>query len=183
MTMVYIMPDFYFSTLLYHDMILQLTEWSSYFSATCGSAATLTGLIFVGASISLQRILALPKLTGRALESLLLLIIIIIISSLCLVPGQTYKSAGIEILCIGVALWLVSLRLDIGMLSIAEPEYKRHYRQNMVLMHLAVIPYIIAGILLLREQSCAIYFIVPGFIVSFLKALLDAWVLLIEINR
>lgn len=47
----------------------------------------------------------------------------------------------------------------------------------------AVLPYIIAGIVVLSRGSGGLYWIVPAIIVSFLKAILDAWVLLVEINR
>ena len=53
-----------------------MSEWSNFFMAILGAAAALTGLIFVGVSISLTKILSIPTLPGRALISLTLLLTI-----------------------------------------------------------------------------------------------------------
>ncbi|MEI9934528.1 MAG: hypothetical protein WDM71_06665 [Ferruginibacter sp.] len=39
------------------------------------------------------------------------------------------------------------------------------------------------GIILIAVGANGLYWIVPAFIFSFIKSVLDAWVLLVEINR
>ena len=52
-----------------------------------------------------------------------------------------------------------------------------------LLAEAALLPYIAAGFLMIAQGSDGVYFVVPAFLVSLVSAILDAWVLLIEINR
>ena len=52
-------------------------SWADFFSAELGAAAALTGLVIVGISINIARILAEPGLPGRAAETLVLKLVII----------------------------------------------------------------------------------------------------------
>ncbi len=45
-----------------------MTGWENFFVAEVGASAALAGLIFVGVSINLNRILSLPRLPDRALR-------------------------------------------------------------------------------------------------------------------
>ena len=54
---------------------------------------------------------------------------------------------------------------------------------NMTLTQFALLPYIVAGIIVLTRDAGGLYWLVPAIIISFIKAILDAWVLLVEINR
>jgi|SRR5579862_2170449 len=157
--------------------------WTNFFSAVAGAAATLTGLIFVGVSISLARILSIPSLPDRALQSLMLLGTVLITSLLYLVPGQSIRLLGIELFLIGILAWPIALKLDLGMLRNSNSLYKGKFRLNMLLTQLAVLPYIVAGTIAICRGPKGLYWLVPGLLFSFAKAVLDAWVLLVEINR
>ena len=45
-------------------------DWAAFFTAQLGAAATLGGLIFVGLSLNLEKILSFPALPNRALFAL-----------------------------------------------------------------------------------------------------------------
>jgi len=160
-----------------------MTDWGNFFVGLVSAAAALTGLIFVGVSISLSRILAFPHLSGRALESLVLLMNIVLISSLCLVPGQSFRAIGLEVLLTGLLVWVITLLLDIRMLRAAAAELRRHYRRNVIFTQFAMLPYLLAGVMILTSGQTGIYFLIPGIFISLVKALTDAWVLLVEIHR
>jgi modulator of FtsH protease len=160
-----------------------MNGWENFFIAEVGASAALAGLIFVGVSINLTRILSLPRLPNRALLALILLLTILVISSLLLVPGQSLIFAGIEVLVIGLVTWILTTALDVNTLQKTEPRYRRPFASNMVLSQLAAVPYVIAGITTLASGAAGLYWLVPAVIFSFIKAIADAWVLLVEINR
>jgi hypothetical protein len=52
-----------------------------------------------------------------------------------------------------------------------------------VLAQVAVLPLLVAGISLLLLTGGGLYWLVPGVLLCILMAVLDAWVLLVEILR
>ena len=151
--------------------------------ATVGSAAALTGLIFVGVSINITKILSFPKLPDRALLSLVLLLNILVVCSLMLIPGQSYIVVGVEILVISLSVYSFVTGMDRGIYKYTDPEYKKQYRISMVYNQLSLLPYIASAVAILITKENGLYWLVPGIIISFIKAVVDAWVLLVEINR
>src|ERR1700689_3811629 len=119
-----------------------MEEWKDFFVAITGASAALTGLIFVGISINLARILSLPSLPRRASETLILLTTLLIASVLCLIPKHPVVLIGIEFLSIGIVLWVITLMLDIGMLRQTTADNKKHFKLNILLTQLSVLPYI-----------------------------------------
>jgi hypothetical protein len=84
-----------------------MDEWHDFFLAQAGAAGVLTGLVFVAVSINLQEILSEPGsgLPGRAAEALILLVGVLTASILLLVPGQSKRAVGVEVLAVGLAAW------------------------------------------------------------------------------
>jgi len=160
-----------------------MNGWENFFIAEVSASAALLGLIFVGVSINLTRILSISGLPNRALLALIILLTILVISSLLLVPEQISTLIGTEILVVGLIAWIIATSIDVSILRTRQRQYRLSYMVNIVLTQFALLPYIIAGIIVLTRGVDGLYWVVPAIIFSFIKAILDAWVLLVEINR
>ena len=157
--------------------------WESFMLPQVSAAAVLTRLIFIGVSISLSKILPSPRLPNRALQALILLLAILVMGSLLLVPGQPLVVYGVEVLVVGLLVWAALTALDVSSVRKAEIQFRRISIGNLILNQVTVLPYMIAGIAMLTLGSNGFYWIVLGIMFSFIKALLDAWVLLVEVHR
>ena len=160
-----------------------MNEWHDFFVSSAGAAAALAGLIFVGISISLSKILNTPSLPNRAFIALTLLLTILVVSLMRLIPHQSLHIFGLVSLLVSVICWVIVAILDIRIFKTREPQFKLLYSLTMLLNQIAATPYLIGAILLLNGLECGMIWIAVSIIFSFIKAVLDAWVLLIEINR
>lgn len=148
-----------------------------------GAAATLTGLVFVAVSLNSRQILTFPGLSGRAAESVLQLLQVFFISTVALVPGQRAAIFAIEILTIAGFSWIVQVVGQVRYLKSKAGHPWSWIVYRAVLSQLATIPFFIAGISVLAGKCAGIYWLVAGFILSFVAAMVSAWVLLVEILR
>lgn len=158
-------------------------RWTNFFAAETSASAALTGLVFVAISINLQQIVKNPLLTARSLKALVTLTAILLISSLCLVPGQSLHALATELAIIGLLFWISAAVLQHR--SIHNNSYigRKTRIFHMVLAHASALPMILAARSLLVARGFGLYWLVAGTLISFVSALLDAWVLLIEIQR
>lgn len=158
-------------------------QWSSFFAAEVSAAAALTGLLFVSISINLMRIVELPTLVARAAKSLATLLTVLITAIFCLVPGQSSYLLGCEVASVGVVAWIFVLVLQVKA-TVKNPYINR--RETVVLYCISQassLPFIIGGISLIAMRGGGLYWLLVAVVASLLDAVLDAWVLLIEIQR
>ena len=106
-------------------------DWHD-FLAQAGAAGVLTGLVFVGVSINLEKIMSQPALglAGRAGEALILLVAVLTASVLLLVPGQGTMIVGVEVLAIGLAAWGLVVAIQLLRLKgwqAMEPDLRRAF--------------------------------------------------------
>jgi modulator of FtsH protease len=159
-----------------------MEAWQNFFLAQVGASAALAGLIFVSVSLSLNQIIGSKTLPALAFRALVLLLQILIISSLMLVP-QDMRWVGFEVLGIGTLVWLTILYFDIRTLFAAGKEYFLRAANRMVMSEFAGLLYVVAGYHTVMTGGQGIYWLVPAVFCAYAVAMLDAWVLLIEVHR
>ena len=86
-----------------------MTEWNYFFATAAGAAAALIGLIFVGVSVNLNKIIVSDTLPLRALISITFLFNILVQALLFLIPKQNDFFLGIEIASISFLI-LIALK-------------------------------------------------------------------------
>jgi len=155
-----------------------MTEWGNFFFAQVGASAALVGLIFVAVSINLTKILAYQGQPGRAFEAIAVLTAILIVSSLLLIPNQSTPLIGVEVLVVSVGTWILITRINIRNYTSIGAQYRAKERTNILFSQLALLPSVIGGVVLLFAGIGGLYLLVIGFMLSFIKALRDAWILL-----
>ncbi len=158
-------------------------EWESLFVAEAGASAALAGLLFVAISINLQQILQVPGLPGRAGEAIVLLLLVLVVSTLGLVPGQSPTLLGAELLGVGLVAWLIVAVIHLRAVRGRVGPSPGVLVGRIVLAQTAVAPLLAAGVSLLLGAGGGLYWLVPGVVLCLVVAVLDAWVLLIEILR
>jgi modulator of FtsH protease len=78
------------------------SPWSDFSVAVVGSAAALTGLLFVAVSINIEQILAIGPLAGRALSTMIHFVVPLVVGILILVPGQSVTALSLKLIGTGV---------------------------------------------------------------------------------
>ena len=160
----------------------QPEQWHDMFVAMAGAAAALTGLIFVAVSINLERVLKFPALPPRAVETLSILVGLLVLSVFVLIPGQSLTALGAEILVLGVILGTALLVKRIRLPRAAGQPLTWTVTPVGVILA-ATLPMAVAGISVLVRGGGGLYWLVAALILGFAGAVLNAWILLVEIHR
>src|SRR5947209_8185379 len=157
------------------ETILQV--WQPFFTAQLGAAATLGGLVFVGLSLNLNKILAYAALPVRAMIALILLLLVLIVSSIGLIPGQELSVIGTEMFIFAITVWGCVTAMDVHVFGKTKLQNRRRYVGNMILLQVATLPYVMGSLMILLKNTSGFYLIAVGVVASFVKAVTDAWVL------
>ncbi len=157
--------------------------WSNFFSALVSAGAALTGLLFVAISINLQRILGAPQLVARAGKALATAMLLPVVAVVCLTPEQTRARLGWEVLILSVA----------GSAGVLFLHWKANRRNTYItalqkvmqttVMLASTVPFGVAGLSLIFGRGGGLYWVTVGAVAAILAPVIDAWVLLVEIQR
>ena len=113
-----------------------------------------------------------------------MLVLQLVVASIALVPDQPRTAATAEGLAVGMTAWIATTAMNRRLVRQAPtPDSRRLARQNMLLLQIATLPYPVGGALLLADTAGALHAIAFGMTMCLVKASVDAWVLLVEINR
>jgi hypothetical protein len=163
--------------------------WHDFFVAQAGAAVAFAGLVLVSISINLERIIKVPGLIGRSAEPLVILFSLFVASSVMLVPDQSTWIYGLAVLALAIMFAIViAIVLRNQRVATLDAETRgivprSSFQARATLCAITAGFLIGAGIVMALGSERGIYFMVPAVISGFLLAFLDAWVLLIEIDR
>lgn len=160
-----------------------MADWAGFLSTEAQAAAGLAGLIFVALSINLPRILATDGLPERAAESVIMLVGVLIVCSNALVPDRTQYATGQSFFSTGAIMWLLPsyFQLKAARRKISQP--LASFAARIVLTQLATLPFVIAGVLLMKGDASGLDWLATGAGFCFIASTINAWVLLVEILR
>jgi len=159
-------------------------HWTDLFVAAAGASAALTGLVFVAVSINIERILRLAGVPERAFQTIVLLLGVVVVSVFALVPGQSRTALGLELIgesvvCLAAIAWLLRASIRAGRAT-DEPTY---LRSQLTLALPGVLLLVVGSASLLAHGGGGLYWTMAGVVFSLVGAVLNAWVLLVEILR
>ncbi len=158
-------------------------DWQTFFAVQAGAAATLTGLVFVAASINLTKIFAIPGLPGRVAESMLQFLQVFFVSSVMLIPRQSLTALGYQDIFVAVLAWCGQFMSQVRYARFRANHPRKWLMQRIVTTNMASIPLFAGSIALLLGNSTALHLLVAAFFFSFVAGIIGAWILLIEILR
>jgi hypothetical protein len=158
------------------------SEWSDLFVAAAGAAAALAGLVFVAVSINLDRILKLPGVPDRALQTVLMFLSVVVVSLLGLFPGQSRTALGLEL--IFVAVFFSAFIGTAGVRGRPPSGSPAHWiAGRVIVVAIATLPFLVGGISVLSGDGGGLYWTAAGIICAIAAGVANAWVLLVEILR
>jgi len=99
---------------------------------------------------------------------------------------QGIALAGVEVLAVGVADWAAIVAIQLLQLrnwKSLEPHLRLVGVAWIVMGQVATLPFVAAGGAMLGWGMGGLYWLVAGVVLSFLVAVADAWVILVEIHR
>ena len=158
-------------------------DWAEFLVAVAGAAGALAGLVFVALSINLSRILELPGVSGRAGETILLLAGSLVGALLALVPYESSRGLGLVILGVGLPTWGIPTSIQIRAVRAGHYQHLPQAVWRLLLHQAATIPFLLAGLSLEGLFGGGMHWFAAALVLSLVVALINAWVLLVEIQR
>jgi hypothetical protein len=160
-----------------------MATWDDFFVAEVGASAALGGLLFVGISINMSKILAFASLPFMAMRALILLVSILIVASVLLIPGQLVWWLWIGLATVGVIVCVITSWASIASLHRSAKEYRSGAIFMTAIVMGTTILYPVTGFVVLLIGPVGVYVRVPVILLAFVVAIFDSWVLTAEINQ
>ncbi len=163
-------------------------RWADFALAQLGASAALLGLVIVGLSINLRDVITSGQLVNRAAEAVLALATVLVTATAVLIPDQSSGFVSAELLVIAGSTLVMTIHFERGAGHQAvdadghgPPPFSTLMRRVLGLGPPVLLA--VAGITLAAEARGGLYWWPAAIVVAFAGALLNTWVLLIEILR
>jgi hypothetical protein len=162
---------------------VDVDSWNGFAAALATASAALAGLVFVAVSINITRILRVPKLPGRAGETVILFVGALCDCALVLIPHQPVTALGVELLVAGTLAAAILGAIVVPALGVPTRQ-PWSWRLARVIQGLAAtVPVILAGCSLIGWIAGGLYWLAAGVLFAIVFAVGNAWVLLVEVVR
>ena len=161
---------------------MAVSEWSDLFVAAAGATAALAGLVFVAISINIERILQLDGVPEMGMVTLLMLIGVLVVSLFGLIPDQGEKTFGVEVL-IQTGIWSLFIALLVKRSVAGLGDGAGRLPSRVVLPLFGTVPYLVGAVLLIAGSETGMYWVFAGMLGAIIAAVMNAWILLVEILR
>lgn len=161
-----------------------MEHWANFFVAAAGAAAALGGLVIVAVSGNVSEIIKYPQLPARAGATIASLMLVVVVALVGLAP-QPLWLLGLEITAIAAIVWV----LHVGSAQVvvrgnrAGGRPRREAVQVVLSGQAQILPLLVGGVLLWCGAGAGEYVVFAGVIIVLPLAVLEAWVLLVEILR
>ncbi len=163
-----------------------IAQWQNVFGIVAQIGATLTGLLFVGLTISLGSVLQARGYLYRGFAALYLQFETVVLGLVGMLPGQGATALGLEFIVVGLAV-LTGIKL----FGRAFPEDENSHvlgskgprTVREVLLYTATLSPVIAGLSLIFHIPGALYWIAPAEIACLYLSIANSWIFAVEIPR
>ena len=159
-----------------------------FLTAAAGASAALVGLLIVAMSVNVEAIVAIPSMPSRAAATISSLMVVVVVSVLGLIPAIGGEWLGVIVLLCSLGAVAFSIDAMLRLLRDAQGgsglsnPFGRVVRAVVGVVPVAVSA--VGGILLLVGSGAAgLVLTAIGFALAFVVAVVNAWVILIEIRR
>lgn len=161
-----------------------LDGWDAFFTTSASASAALVGLIIVGMSVNLDTLIKYAGLVSRAATAIAMLVLVTMVSLAALIPEMDDTAFGITVLALAAvglgfalrSLWVLMRDVDGGRQLVAA----------ITKGGFAVLPFIafaVGGLLATTGGPGATLWIAFASIGAVLLAIVDVWVMLVEVRR
>lgn len=155
-------------------------EWANFAVIAGGASATLTGLLFVAASIRLVSPTTPRDVRLRAAQTLTLFTTVVVLCTLVVIPGQVHLVLGLEFLLGWAVLVAVLLYLDWQAdRDVSSPAFTRSLRRSSP--NLAAPTLVgISGLLLALGHEWGLYLAAVGIVLVLITGVTNSWLFLLR---
>ena len=162
-----------------------MTEgWSEFFVAVAGAAAALAGLIIVAMSVTIKEILASPSLPSRAAATISSMALILLLAIFGLIPHQTDVVLGVEVV-VASAVALVPV-LVMAQRVFADTTFRSEFWTRVFRVVVGIVPValsLVGGFFVAAGSQTGLFLVAATIALVFVTSMLNAWVLLVEVQR
>ncbi|MDO9355187.1 MAG: hypothetical protein Q7T55_15930 [Solirubrobacteraceae bacterium] len=163
---------------------LDLDGWHDFAAATAGVAGALAGLIIVAVSVNVKQIIEGSALPARAGATIASIAVILVSAMAMLIPTQPALWLGLEIVGFTVVALLFQADAAVRILRSHDSGLTLGRKIGTIVLGVGQFSgLLIGGALIMSGDASGVFHVAAGFIAIFIVAIVNAWVLMVEILR